>query len=171
MQIVSTLMQRYLVLYRERYKADWVPTGEHIRNTLDLIKPQFEGFPGLRQDDLLRRLDAFFRCHEDWLVATKHNYALYLKHIHRWLEQPAKVPVNGGTFTGTPSSVYCDCGNVLQQGEICQKCFPNCDNCGCQHAREERCEDFAARDAALRKMFNRPSSGRGGTKSIGEILK
>jgi len=147
MQIVQAVMLKYAELYRKRYNANWVPTSENIRETLEKIKPPLEGFQGLTKDDLLTRLDVYFNKKDDWIVTTKHNYHVFIAHIHRWL------PTHHTLQAQNPGTYFCDCGNELQINEICEKCFPHCSNCGCQHSPDETCEEFLERDTKIRKSL------------------
>ena len=126
------------------------------------------GIPGYKKEDLLARLDAFFRCKEDWILSTKHNYLVFCKHVHRWLPAKSTQPISPPHLRGgDKEGVYkCDCGNELHHGEICLKCFPLCSNCGYQHAASETCEEVAKREERLKRMFGSPEKRDGKIKTL-----
>jgi hypothetical protein len=160
------IIWHYYELFVARYHEHWKPSTDHIGATIDLLRSPMPGIPGYTKEDLLARLDAFFHCKEDWVLSTKHNFSVYVKHVHRWL--PAKIPQpTPPLIREDKGGVYrCDCGNELQLGEICLKCFPLCSNCGYQHATSETCEEVAKREERLKRMFNHPDKREGKIKTI-----
>ena len=162
------ILVRYHLLFKEHYHEHWKPSDDHVGDTVDLLRSMIPGIPGYTKEDILKRLDAFFRCREEWVVSTKHNYSVFTKHIHRWLESPAKHPAAVPSAPQRDLPYLCpECGNELFiPSEICAKCFPHCTECGMQHATAETCKEFAARDAKLRKMFGHTDQRRGEVKTI-----
>ena len=165
----NAVIMRYYELFVARYHEHWKPSIDHVAGTIDLLRSPMAGIAGYTKEDLLVRLDAFFKCKEDWIISTKHNYLVFTKHIHRWLPvQTISPPHSRG---GEPEGVYkCpECQNELSApSEICEKCFPHCMDCGFQHAKSESCTEVVERERKLKEMFGSEKPRGSGIKTISE---
>lgn len=164
LEIVQKVMINYAKQYFLVYGEKWVPRDDHIRETLNLIEPPL-GMPGLTLEDLMGRLRVFWRCKDDWLVSARHNYGLFTKHIHRWIqgkrqETPARKQVE---MSPEPCR---DCGTVLKANEVCPKCYPLCEKCHEQHAVSETCDEVAERLGRIKALF-----GHNGDQRIGKPVE
>jgi len=168
LEIVQAVMLRYAELYKEKYSARWIPTHENINKTLELLKPPMPGFEALSKEDLIARVNFFFKCKEDWLLSCKYNFSVFILHIHRWVNTyPAQHPVAASAPQRDAPYKCPECQNELSMpSEICEKCFPHCNECGLQHLKTESCTEFAERDRKLRELFSKQQPRGGPIKTI-----
>jgi hypothetical protein len=162
-----------------KYNARWKPSEENIREAVSLFIPSM-GIGPYDLEDIIERQRVFWKSKEEFVLKCNHNFSVFTKHSHRWVLVPAKIApashLSSGAILpngGQASPERCpDCGQELLPGEICEKCFPHCSECGCQHAATESCNEFAQREAALKKMFGQSEGERiKKIKSIGDFLK
>jgi hypothetical protein len=175
MDIVQEVMLVHAQFVQSYYHARWVPKDENIKETLDLLKSPLPGFDPYTKKDMLERLRAFHKCRETWLVSCKHNYSVFIKHFHRWLpaapvtpQRTASVPPSGAT-----RPYRCpECNNELPTpGEICEKCFPHCPECGEQHSKSDTCAEFKERMNKLNAIFHSQwNRGKGPVNLTGEKI-
>jgi hypothetical protein len=160
------ILVAYHLLFKARYHEHWKPSDEHVGDTVNLFRSIVPGIPGYTKEDLLVRLDAFFKCKEDWVVSTKHNYSVFVKHIHRWIHTGGPQHPAANTSPRRDAPYKCpECSNELPTpGEICAKCFPHCSECGMQHSTSDTCKEFAERIEKMKNMF-------GGDKPRGGEIK
>lgn len=149
------------------YKERWKPNDSNLEEAYSLFRAP-EGFEPYTLDEIIRRQKVFWRCKDDWLVGCKHNFSVFVRHIHRWLPAQKKTPLILPLKSKGEKVWQCpECGNeLLTPGEICQKCFPTCIDCGFQHYPNETCEAFKQRDEAIKKLFNRKPSRTGEVTTI-----
>jgi hypothetical protein len=161
------ILVAYHLLFKARYREHWKPSDDHVGETIDLLRSPMAGIPGYSKEDLLARLDAFFRCKEEWVLSTKHNYSVFTKHIHRWLARPTKNPAAASAPQRDPSYRCPECQNeLLTPSEICEKCFPHCSECGMQHATSDTCKEFAERMEKMKSMFGHSDKRGDGIKTL-----
>jgi len=144
----SKILIRYKQLYEQHYGGSWKPSDEHIYGTINLFKSSLAGFEPYNLQDILQRLEIFFQQKDDWIVVTRHNYNVFLKHIHRWVPkrtiEKQKVDID---------CYQCDCGKMVKIGEQCEDCFPVCPKCGQRHWKEESCDEIAMRMKNLKAIL------------------
>jgi hypothetical protein len=163
------VMLRYAQLYAAEYREKWLPTSEHITSTVELFKSPMPGFEPYTPEDLIARLEEFFKVKEPWLVNCKHNYAVFIKHIHRWIPRPLVRPIPLAPVVTSSTGCY-QHGIALGPGELCPKCFPPCTKCGEQHAAEDDCAEYAERMKHIKTMFSDSPQRSGKTKQLGDLL-
>lgn len=167
---VEKVLLRYAELWTLLYKERWMPTQDHIRVTLELFKSPIAGFDAYTSDDALTRLDNFFKCKETWLVASRHNYSVFIKHFHRWVDPKKTTSAQTSRGEIAPRNACQDCGTEMPASGICFKCYPLCDKCKTQHAREITCDEQAQFEAIAKRILD-PDNKRGGkTKQLNEVL-
>ena len=167
---VERVMLHYARLFRSEYHEKWIPAPEHIEQTVRLFKSPMPGFEGYSPEDLVARLETFFKIKEDWVVSCKHNYSVFTKHIHRWLPKPVTGPKPAPAVAKVES--FCpDCHEPIKPGDICRVCYPHCAKCDQYHAPEDDCEEFAARMKRTMEMLSNSSHRAGKTKQIGDFLR
>jgi hypothetical protein len=152
---LQTVMFRYAELYAVEYHEKWIPSPEHIQDGLQLFKCPMPGFEGYTTDDINARLGIFFKCKELWLVSCKHNFSVFIKHVHRWIPpagRQSSVETSGRTSQAARETCPDHPSQRVVNG-ICPVCFPMCTKCGQRHATTETCEDFKKRDDWVRRTF------------------
>jgi hypothetical protein len=162
---LQTVMLRYAKLYTAEYREKWIPAPEHIEEGLQLFKCPMPGFEGYTTDDINARLVVFFRCREPWLTSCKHNFSVFIKHIHRWIPMPSRqsrVETTGPVVSGKRETCPDHPDAELVDG-ICPICFPICrePNCRQRHSPSETCEEFKQRDDWVRRTFGGPETRTG----------
>lgn len=167
---IEPVMVHYGKLFRAEYGERWMPRDEHIRDTLELFKSPMPGFEGYTPEELIARLVVFFAVKEPWLVSCKHNYAVFLKHIHRWIPKRVIADPKSSAVTSKSDSVCPDCQEPIKPGEVCHVCYPLCDKCNQYHAIEDDCEAFAARMKRTMAMLSNSSKRGGASKQLSELL-
>jgi hypothetical protein len=168
LESIYPILVKYAHLYAKVYGEKWMPTSEHIGQTLTLLKSPVPGFDAYTPNDMTARLEVFFNTKEDWLVSCKHNYSVFIRHFHRWI--PKKAMVIHRVSFDTTEPVCQDCGNPVERGGICLKCYPICQKCGKQHAVEDNCAEFAERMNRIQSMLSNSSQRSGKTKELRELL-
>jgi len=161
------ILVKYAQLYAATYKQRWMPSNEQISETLQLLKSPLPGFQPYTTEDLIARLEVFFKAKDQWLVSCCHNLSVFVKHVHRFI--PANAIVQS-RVSFRQRKVLCDCGNELTSDEICAKCFPICSKCGERHTTQETCEELAERNATIRTILDHGDRRAGSAKQIGELL-
>jgi hypothetical protein len=163
---VYPVLLKFAEHYAAEYGEKWVPSSEHIALALQLLKNPLPGFDAYAPEDLIGRIEVFFKCKEPWLISSRHNFSVFARLVHRWVgTRPAfKHRVEKRRV------VKCDCGEEFWQGQLCPKCFPKCDKCGQVHAKEIACEEAAKLDAIARRIVSGSSIRTGSAKRLGELL-
>jgi hypothetical protein len=155
--------KQMIVEYCER----WVPNDQNIKEAISLFQAP-EGFEPYTLEEIVKRQKSFWKCREEWLVSCKHNFSVFVKHIHRWVStNPAQHPAAASAPQRDASYICPECHNkLLRPSDICEKCFPHCPECGMQHSPDEKCLEFAERERKLRQMFSHPDNRESKVKTL-----
>lgn len=148
------VLLQYQKLYRERYGEYWMPTMTHVGEAVSLFKSPIDGVEAYTVDDILRRCEEYFRRNDEWIVSCKHNFSVFVKHIHRW-NPPLSPHRHTRTSAGLNNrrSYRCDCGAEVAEGQLCEHCFPVCPRCSQRHYKDETCDAYKERIQDLKHLF------------------